>query len=179
MATWLEELQAGTVEFLGGWSSPDEVTGTGEDAFDEAYGVVEQISGARGWSDETINEAMLLINYALSVSPDDAELYWQALAQAWPSKPDIDGWNETGEVWESYQGWSTGIFAEATDIIQDTIAGVLWAPDWEELIKAAAFGGVAGLGISLLTGLNPNIGTVGGAVAGGVWNFSNQKNAAT
>jgi len=190
VATWLEEAAQNVTQLLGGWTAGAEVTGSGQDAYMEAAQVLANVSSARDWDSDTLSEAVLLIDYALQVSPDDAELFWQALAQSWPSKPTVSGWDSTGETWASYAGWSGGVFEEGVEIVEDTARDVLEdlkdpfgaALDyyggsevaWLDVGKAALVGGVVGLGLSWVTGLNANVATGLGALGGGVWNLSNQ-----
>lgn len=190
MATWLEEAAQNVTQLLGGWSAGDEVTGSGDDAYMEAAQVLANISSARDWDSATLSESVLLIDYALQVSPDDAELFWQALAQSWPSKPTVSGWDSTGDVWDSYADSAAGTFEDAVAVVQDTardaaadIASPLEAAvefyggvdvAWLDVGKAALVGGVVGLGMSWVTGLNANVAAGLGALGGGVWNLSNQ-----
>lgn len=190
MATWYEEATQNLTQLLGGWTAGDEVTGSGDDAYMEAAQVLANVSSARGWDSATLSESVLLIDYALQVSPDDAELFWQALAQSWPSKPTVSGWDSTGATWDSYAGWSGRLYEESTEIVEDAARDVLediLSPfdaaldyyggedvDWLDVGKAALVGGVLGLGMSFVTGLNANVGAGLGALGGGVWNLSNQ-----
>tara|TARA_Y100000310_G_scaffold215365_1_gene216316 strand:- start:1252 stop:1797 length:546 start_codon:yes stop_codon:yes gene_type:complete len=179
MATAIEEASQTLVEWIGGWSAGDEVTGSAEDAKVEAEAIVETTADARGWTDAELTEAANYIDAASSRS-DDADDFWADLATSWPESlyPDQSGpagWAELGDTWDSYSGWSTAVFSEATEVVK----GAVWVPDFAELAKAVGVGAGVGFGLSLFTDLNANLGIgLGGGLAG-LWNWSNQRNQQT
>ena len=183
MATLFEEGSQAVVEWFGGWTAGDEVTGTSTDARAEAEEVLATVAAARGWDGETITIADAYIEYAQDQT-DDADDFWQTLAMEWPDAsewPVVDpaeppeGWVELGDVWNSYAGQAAQVFAEATEIIEETI-GQLWVPDFGALAKAIGVGAGVGFTVSLVTDLNSNLGIVLGGGLAGLWNWSTQKN---
>ena len=180
MATFLEGWAAYLTEGLGGWTSDDAAAGGAGDAYEEAQQVVGTVADARGWDASTTNTAYNYLSqaYSAALAGDDslipslpgftgaeAELFWSNLVASWPADSSIAGWNELGATWESYAGWSRGIYEEALQVFDPGDR------DWEAIAKAAAIGAVSGLGVSVATKLDSNIGLVGGLIVGGMYGF--------
>ena len=179
MATAIEEASQTLVEWVGGWSAGDEVTGSSEDAKIEAESVVESVADARAWTDHELTQAANYLDSA-AANTADADEFWGTLAGAWPESlyPDQSGppgWAELGDTWDSYAGWSSSVFEEATDIVKEAV----WVPDFGELAKAIGVGAGIGFAASLFTDLNANLGIGLGGGLGGLWNWSNQRNQQT
>jgi len=179
VATAIEEASQTLVEWIGGWSAGDEVTGTSEDAKTEAASVAATVADARDWTEQELTAAVNFIDSAAEQT-DDADDFWAELATSWPDSLYEDqsgppGWAELADTWDSYAGWSAGVFEEATTIVKDAV----WVPDFAELAKAIGVGAGLGFAASLFTDLDTNLGIgLGGGLAG-LWNWSNQRNQQT
>ena len=179
MASETEGWAAWLTETLGGWTSPDEVTGSAYDAYEESVERVQTVAEARGWDSSDAMEGYNILSAAytaaiegdvvdaagVAVTSADAEAYWIALLQLWPANAALPGWNELGEVWESYAGWSRGIYEEAVAALTPDAARI----DWRAVAKYAAAGGAIGFAGALATKANSTNGLVGGALVGGLW----------
>jgi len=179
MATAIEAASQTLVEWIGGWSAGDEVTGSSENAKTEAATITETVADARDWTEQELATAVDFLDSAASGTAD-ADDFWAQLASAWPESLYEDqsgppGWAELGDTWDSYSGWASGVFERATDIVQDAV----WVPDFAELAKAIGVGAGLGFAASLFTDLDTNLGIgLGGGLAG-LWNWSNQRNQQT
>ena len=176
MATAIEEASQTLVEWIGGWSAGDEVTGSSEDARAQAEDILGQVADARAWDSDALATATAYLD-AAGANTDDADEYWAELATTWPESLYDDssgpaGWAELGDTWDSYAGWATAVFSEATEVVKEAV----WVPDFAELAKAVAVGAGVGFAASLFTDLDANLGIGLGGALGGVWNWSNQRN---
>jgi hypothetical protein len=177
MASYLEGFAAWVTEGLGGWSSPDSVTGAAYDAYEESVQIVQSVSDARGWDSSTAMEAYNILSeaYSLSISEDvtdfagvalasaDAETYWKVLLSQWPADAATPGWNELGLTWESYADQARGIYEEALAVFTPTNI------DWAKVAKFTAAGGAIGFAGAAATQANSTNGLIGGALVGGLW----------
>ncbi len=179
MATAIEEASQTLVEWIGGWSAGDEVTGSAEDAKAEAEQITLSVSDARAWTEQEFTQALNYLDSAAS-GTGDADEFWAELASSWPQSVYADqsgppGWAELGDTWDSYAGWSSSVFEEATEVVKEAV----WVPDFGELAKAIGVGAGIGFAASLFTDLDSNLGIgLGGGLAG-LWNWSNQRNQQT
>ena len=187
MATESEGFAAWFTQALGGWSSPDEVTGTAYDAYEESVQRVQTVAEARGWDSSTAMDGYNILSAAYTAAIDgdvvdadgntvtsaDAEAYWLALLGLWPADALVPGWNELGQTWESYANWSRGIYDQAVEsvetFLEDVKADAGAGIDWRAVAKYAAAGGAIGFAGAIATKANTTNGMIGGGMVGGLW----------